>query len=316
MSYDRRWLEDTGSEDSHGRALWALAECARKDTDASRRRWATALFKTALPVVESFSSPRAWAFAMLGMNAYCAREPADEFASELRKQLAERLLARFLVNERVDWVWFEDVLAYDNARLPQAMIQTGLATQTGSYRGRGFALASMAHVDSDCSAGTFSANRQQELRQLLGKCLKRSISNLSRRLRRFPLALLLFASDGDEEWSEGAKRAFAWFMGENDLGIALIDPDTGSCLDGLHPDRANENKGAESVLSYLLGLQEIRQFKSVATTDHIAPTSRLVPTTGHDINPQAPLGRQLGLAGDARRSGDRAMPAPANFQRS
>ena len=103
--------------------------------------------------------------------------------------------------------------------------------------------------------------------------------------------LSAFQVDGEGEWSAGAKRAFAWFMGENDLGIALIDSDTGSCSDGLHPDRANENKVAESVLSYLLGLQEIRQFESVAMTDHIAPTSRLVPANGHDINPQAPLGK-------------------------
>jgi hypothetical protein len=103
--------------------------------------------------------------------------------------------------------------------------------------------------------------------------------------------LSAFQVDGEGEWSAGAKRAFAWFMGENDLGIALIDPDTGSCLDGLHPDRANENKGAESVVSYLLGLQEIRQFESVTTTGYIAPTSRLVPANGHDINPQAPLGK-------------------------
>src|ERR1700704_5453985 len=68
MSYDRRWLEESGSEDSHGRALWALAECARRDTDPSRRRWAAALFKTALPAVEDFSSPRAWAFTLLGLD--------------------------------------------------------------------------------------------------------------------------------------------------------------------------------------------------------------------------------------------------------
>ena len=85
MSYDRRWLEDSGSEDSHGRTLWALAECARNDTDPSRRTWAAALFKTALPAVEKFSSPRAWAFSLLGLDAYCRLEAGDLFASGLRK---------------------------------------------------------------------------------------------------------------------------------------------------------------------------------------------------------------------------------------
>ena len=95
MSYDRRWLEESGSEDSHGRTLWALAECARKDTDPSRRRWAAALFKTALPAVEEFSSPRAWAFSLLGLDAYCTLVGGDLFANRVRKLLADRLMALF-----------------------------------------------------------------------------------------------------------------------------------------------------------------------------------------------------------------------------
>ena len=133
MSYDRRWLEESGSEDSHGRTLWALAECARSDTDPSRRTWAAALFKTALPAVETFSSPRAWAFSLLGLNVYCALEAEDRFATGMRKLLADRLMALFVANQREDWLWFEDVLAYDNARLSQALIQTGLATHTTPY---------------------------------------------------------------------------------------------------------------------------------------------------------------------------------------
>ena len=133
MSYDRRWLEESGSEDSHGRTLWALAECARSDTDPSRRRWAAALFKTALPAVETFSSPRAWAFSLLGLDAYCTLEAGDLFANGMRKLLADRLMALFAASQRKDWLWFEDVLAYDNARLSQALIQTGLATHTPPY---------------------------------------------------------------------------------------------------------------------------------------------------------------------------------------
>ena len=133
MGYNRQWLEESGSEDSHGRTLWALGECARSDAIPSRRRWAAALFKTALPVVETFSSPRAWAFALLGLDAFCTIETADAFAGGMRRLLADRLVALFLENEREDWLWFEEVLAYDNARLPQALIQTGVATNTPAY---------------------------------------------------------------------------------------------------------------------------------------------------------------------------------------
>src|SRR5271156_3369646 len=133
MSYDRRWLEKQGSEDSHGRTLWALGECARKDIDQSRGRWAGALFKTALPIVEEFSSPRAWAFSLLGLDAYCTLVGGDVLANRLRRLLADRLMSLFSATETKDWIWFEDVLAYDNARLPQALIQTGLTTDAPQY---------------------------------------------------------------------------------------------------------------------------------------------------------------------------------------
>lgn len=110
MSYDRRWLEESGSEDSHGRTLWALAECAREDTDPSRRRWAAALFKTALPAVEEFSSPRAWAFSLLGLDAYCTLVGGDLFANRVRRLLADRLMSLFSATETKDWIWFEDLL--------------------------------------------------------------------------------------------------------------------------------------------------------------------------------------------------------------
>ena len=119
MSYDRRWLEAQGSEDSHGRTLWALGECARSDTNPSRRRWAADLFKTAVPTAEHFHSPRALAFTLLGLDAYCAVVAGDLTASRLRELFADRLAALFHATETKDWRWFESVLAYDNARLPQ-----------------------------------------------------------------------------------------------------------------------------------------------------------------------------------------------------
>jgi glycosyltransferase involved in cell wall biosynthesis len=264
MSYERRWLEESGSEDSHGRTLWALAECARNDTDPSRRRWAAALFKTALPVVEEFSSPRAWAFSLLGLDTYCRLEVRDLFANGIRKLLADRLMAAFLANQREDWRWFEDVLAYDNARLSQALLQTGLTTHTPAY----------------VQVGLQSLRWLMSLQTTLSGCFRPVGSNSFGKIRHKPDAFdqqpieayaaisacfAAWRADKDAEWLTGARRAFGWFLGENDLQTALIDPDTGSCSDGLHPDRSNENKGAESVLSYLLGLVEIRQFLAVAS---------------------------------------------------
>ncbi len=273
MSYDRRWLEPSGSEDSHGRTLWALAECARDDTDLSRRRWARALFKTALPVVGEFSSPRTWAFCLLGLDTYCALEAGDLFASRMRTLLADRLMALFLASQRKDWLWFEDVLAYDNARLSQALIQTGLATDTPRYVDVGLRslrwLMALQTASSGCfrPVGSKSFGKIRQKPDAFDQQPVEAAATISACLaaRR--------ANDG-EEWRLGAARAFGWFLGENDLQTALIDPDTGSCSDGLHPDRPNENKGAESVLSYLLGLVEIRQFSAMTAMGRTKPASK------------------------------------------
>jgi glycosyltransferase involved in cell wall biosynthesis len=272
MSYDRRWLEEVGSEDSHGRTLWALAECARRDTDPSRRRWAAALFKTALPAVEEFSSPRAWAFTLLGLDAYCGLVVADPVPERLRKLLADRLMSLLVVAESEDWVWFEEVLAYDNARLCQALIQTGRSTAMPAYTDAGLRslrwLMSLQIAPSGCfrpvGTGSFGRPRQKpdafdqqpvEASATIAACLAAS------------------RADGGAEWPADAMRAFAWFLGDNDLQTNLIDHETGSCSDGLHPDRANENKGAESALAYLLGALEIRQFKRVAAGERSKPAA-------------------------------------------
>ncbi len=283
MSYERRWLEEAGSEDSHGRTLWALAECARTDTDRSRRRWAAALFKTALPAVETFSSPRAWAFTLLGLDAYCILEPGDLFAKATRKLLADRLMALFLVSQRKDWLWFEDVLAYDNARLSQALIQTGMATHTPAYLEVGLRslhwLMSLQTAPSGCfrPVGTKSFGKIRSRPEAYDQQPVEAAAAVS-------ACLAAWRANDDEEWSLGAMRAFNWFLGENDLQTALIDPNTGSCSDGLHPDRPNENKGAESVLSYLLGLVEIRQYMDTAALGRTKSASKL-SSNGIGTNP-------------------------------
>jgi hypothetical protein len=275
MSYDRRWLENQGSEDSHARTLWALAECARTDTDASRRRWAAALFKTALPGVEEFSSPRAWAFSLLGLDAYCAPGGGDQTANRMRRLLADRLTSLLSATESKDWVWFEDLLAYDNARLPQALIQTGLATDTPSYIEAGLRSLRWLMSLQTTSTGYFRPVGNKSFGKLRQKPEGFDQQPLEASAT-ISACLGAWRADGGSEWPVAAMRAFGWFLGENDLQITLIDPDTGSCLDGLHPDRPNENKGAESALSYLLGLAEIRHYKSTTTMDRKRPASGLV----------------------------------------
>jgi hypothetical protein len=280
MSYDRRWLEESGSEDSHARTLWALAECARRDTDPSRRRWAAELFKTALPSVEQFSSPRAWAFALLGLDGYCGLVIGDLFPDRMRRLLADKLMALFLATQTKDWPWFEDVLAYDNARLPQALIQTGAATRTPSYVDVGVRslrwLMSLQTTSSGhfrpVGTGSFGAIRRKP--EAFDQQPVEASAAIS-------ACIAAWRTDGGAEWPAGARRAFGWFLGENDLQTTLVDPESGGCSDGLHPDRANRNMGAESALAYLLGRVEIGQFNRTAAIDRTKPAAKMARSTAN-----------------------------------
>ncbi|UQR61172.1 glycosyltransferase family 4 protein [Bradyrhizobium sp. C-145] len=262
MGYDRVWLEDRGSEDSHGRTLWALGESARRDTSPSRRRWATDLFAQALTTAESFRSPRAWAFTLLGLDAYCTAAPDDLHAMTVRHSLAGRLMSCLASVETPSWGWFEEGLAYDNARLPQALMLTGVATQTSVYLDAGLRSLRWLMTQQTTTAGHFRpvgtagfGDRRQRPRAFDQQPVEATAT--------IAACLAAWRADGDSDWKSMATRAFAWFLGSNDLSVALVDPDTGSCRDGLHPDRANENRGGESVVCYLLGLAEIRQLARV-----------------------------------------------------
>lgn len=257
LGFDRRWLEESGSEDSHGRTLWALGECARRDESPSRRRWAAALFVEALPALEGFGSPRAWAFALLGLDAYCTIPDRRDAAADMRHVLAERLMARLAAVETPDWIWFEEGLAYDNARLSQALIATGIAVAMPAYTEAGLRSLRWLVDRQTTPTGIFrpvGTDGFGDIRmppQAFDQQPLEATATIS-------ACLAAWRADGDAGWRAEAARAFAWFLGSNDLSVPLVDLDTGSCRDGLHRDRPNQNRGGESVVSYLLSLAEIR----------------------------------------------------------
>jgi len=257
MSYDRRWLEDQGSEDSHGRTLWALAVCSAKDSNPTRRAWAASLFTTALPSVEAFTSPRAWAFTLLAINAFDPLPDHDHTTKRLRGVLVDRLMFMLSTKKPTGWLWFEDVLAYDNARLPQALIQTGVTTGTARYTAAGLRSLHWLMSQQTAKSGHFrpvgseSFGRRHMAPAAFDQQPVEAAATIS-------ACLAAARVDKETDWVRKAMSAFDWFLGQNDLAMPLADLETGSCMDGLHPDRPNENRGAESVVSYLLGLAEMR----------------------------------------------------------
>ncbi len=262
MSFSRDWLEKEGSEDSHGRALWALGTCVGRSKRVNLRGWAALLFEQAMQPVVDFTSPRAWAFTMIGLHEYLRLLSGDRRANQLREDLTDRLLGIYKNYSSPDWQWFENSVTYDNAKLSQALILSG------RWSGRSDAL----------EAGLTSLRWLAEHQRGVGGVLRPIGSNgfwtrggQPAQFDQQPLeahAMLsacieAFNATGDRFWIGEAWRSFEWFLGANDLSLPLYDANTGGCRDGLHIDRVNQNQGAESTLSFLLSLAEIRAAQNV-----------------------------------------------------
>ncbi len=256
MSHGRQWLEDVGSEDSHARALWATGTGAGRSRNSGHRKLSAQLFIKGLPAVESFTSPRAWSFSLLGIHEYLRHFPNEPAIDGMRQLLTGKLVGLWKACATEDWPWFETSVTYDSARISQALILSGQhmpdtealeigleslrwlaaiqTTEAGHFRSigsNGFYLKDGARADFD--------QQPVEAQAMVSACHE------------------AFRATRDERWKKEAKRAFEWFLGRNDRGTALYDFTTGGCSDGLHADRISENQGAESTLAFHLSLAEM-----------------------------------------------------------
>ena len=261
LRYDRRWNEPIGSEDSHGRALWALGTVLGRSEDHGLRGAAGRLFEFSLPAAVEFSSPRAWAYTLLGIQEYLDSYPGDRDAQKVRFSLSRRLLEMYQSSRRPDWKWFENILAYGNARLPQALLLVGSACSDDRMVSAGLESLDWLSTEQHCDIkrhfvpiGSQGFYRQNGEKARFDQQPLEAAGAVSAYLQAYRVT-------GDSRWRGEAWSAFNWFLGDNDLQLSLYDSVTGGCRDGLHPDRANENQGAESTLSFLTALIEMRSLQ-------------------------------------------------------
>ncbi len=261
LAFDRRWLEEVGSEDSHGRALWALGTCVGRSRRPDLPAWAAAHFELALPPVLETTSPRTWAFALLGLREYLRRFGGDRHATQVRDALTARLIDLYDRTATPDWPWFEEVLSYDTARLPQALIAVG--RESGNARGLEIGLQSLGWLV------TIQRASQEHFRPIgcngfyrKGQAPARFDQQPVEANATVSACLEAYRVTQDPTWMNEARSAFEWFLGRNDLGQDLYDPTTGGCCDGLQEDRINRNQGAESTLAFLLSLAEMNLLES------------------------------------------------------
>jgi len=261
LSYERQWQEPGGSEDSHGRALWGLGTVLGRSREKGLRGAAGRLFELAVPAAVNFKSPRACAFALLGLHEYLDSFPGDRAALSAADVLANRLLGSYRAHRSPGWDWFENSLSYSNARLPQALLRSGTRSGNAEMKAAGLqALDWLATIQRSEDKGHFVPIGSQGFY---------SKKTEKARFDQQPVeacavvssCLEAYGVTGENRWRKEAWSAFNWFLGDNDLQVALYDPSTGGCRDGLHPDRANENQGAESTISFLMALLEMRRLE-------------------------------------------------------
>jgi glycosyltransferase involved in cell wall biosynthesis len=258
LGCDRLWKEAEGSEDSHGRALWGLGTVLGRSKDQGLRCAAGRLFEVSLPAVMEFRSPRAWAYSLLGIQEYLTSYAGDRDAQKIRSVLAGRLLEMYEAIRRPDWKWFENVVSYGNARLPQAMLLVGSASKDDRLISVGLESLDWLMETQRCETnGHFTPIGSQGFYRQGGEKARFDQQPIEA-AGAVAACLQAYRVTGDSGWRDQAWSAFNWLLGDNDLQVPLYDSVTGGCRDGLHPDRANENQGAESTLSFLMALLEMR----------------------------------------------------------
>jgi glycosyltransferase involved in cell wall biosynthesis len=275
MSYDRRWMELAGSEDSHARALWGLGVTVKEAPDASIRNMSMRLFLDAMPAVEHFTSPRAWSYAVLGLQSYLSVYGGDIAARKTRDFLANKIYELFKSNATDEWNWCENTATYANAILPHALIIAGkwipdkqmydagikslewlLKVQT-SPEGHLSVIGNDGWLNKNGNRSMFD-QQPIEVKSLIDACLD------------------VYIDTGDKKWFEESERCLSWFLGQNDLELPICDYKTGGCGDGLERQGVNGNQGAESTLSWLISL--INMHTAMGAQPHYVKTVLQTPS--------------------------------------
>ncbi|HSI83299.1 MAG: hypothetical protein ACAI35_08215 [Candidatus Methylacidiphilales bacterium] len=273
MGFNRNWLEEVGSEDSHGRALWALGAAVGRANHVGFRNWAAERFQQALPTVANFVWPHSWAFTILGLHEYLRVLDGDPLASRMRLELSDQLLDWFVKNSSADWCWGEDIVTYDSARLPHALILTGRWTRNTAMLDMGLRSLRWLMNAQTTEQGYFRPVGCKGFwhRNSKPACFDQQPLEAAASVSA---CIEAFHATGHAEWKREARRAFEWFLGANDLRLPVYDASTGGCCDGLEEGRLNMNQGAESTLSFLLALAEMRSLQNTTPGTRAHAVSR------------------------------------------
>jgi glycosyltransferase involved in cell wall biosynthesis len=271
LSFDRQWQDADGLDEFLGRKIWALGTCVGRSPRRDIQLWAVHLFEPALNAVMETTSPRTWAYALMGIHDYLRRFSGDRLANQVRDELTSRLMQLYQENATDDWPWLEDHVAGDNARIPHALILSGRWTSNDEALSMGLrSLGWLSEVQRSPS-GCFRPIGNHDV-YVQGK-QPAEFDQLPIEAGAMVSACIeAYRTTDDSCWLDQARLAFEWFLGRNDLGLPLYDTRTGGCCDGLHEDRVNQNQGGESTLSWLTVLAEMKLLEGSLAAYDAAPS--------------------------------------------
>ena len=267
LSYDKRYLDDLGSEDAFGRAVWALGYLVDRSPNDSYGKLAEELFHKAEPHFRGLQYLRGISNVIIGISYYLRRHPLQKNLSETLNYLTGKLVDAFHKTHDAEWHWFEDFLTYDNAILPLSLLHS--ASITGKKEAFDVAFASLKFLEEL----TFKSSYWNPVGNKDWYFRDNKMSYYDQQaIETMAMALMYgqaYEITEDPQYREKLFLVYQWFLGENSLSIPLYDPETKGCSDGLHQMGINKNQGAESVLAYLIShLTVLQSFKTRQTNSN------------------------------------------------
>ena len=260
LSYDRKLIDEIGSEDCMGRTLWACGYCLDSKLPEATKLLAKDIFDKVFSWTSSFTSPRAKAYSTMGLFHYQKAYAEDQNVKLNITALAKQLTEQFELESSEGWDWFESTLTYSNARLPHSLFLAYEATGEDKYLQ--VASKSMKFlINTQTINGVFVPIGN---RGWYKKGSDRAIYDQQsvEAACTTEAAIAAFRNTNEEGYLKAAYEAFEWFFGKNLQGLKLYSQENGSCCDGITSQGLNQNKGAEATLSYLqarLNFEELKQ---------------------------------------------------------
>ena len=250
LAYDRNWLDEFGSDDTQGRAIWSLGYVLANSGLPGMRLSAEALLEKCLPCAREINAPRGYAYSLLGLSWALHADYAPDLLLDLAQTFADRLLSLWKAVADDEWAWFEDIIAYCSPKLCEGLLHAYLMSERQEY-------ADIALAGLDFLLDIYFSD---DMLDLVGQ---NGWYRRGRRRAHFdqqPIdacavvqgCLAAYQVTGEAIYFRRAYQAFSWFLGANRLGAPLYAPNNGGCFDGLHRDRVNGNQGAESTIAYLM----------------------------------------------------------------